>query len=162
MPNSACSKTKEATPGFFGFLSDWTGKGLFYRGREKGEMRLKAFLKKRGRGTTAEKFHTGIGRAKQVRPSRRAKLTGPRRRACALSHFPRTTSAVDVPLAPQRRFRPAAFPRVASQPGSVPPPRVSGSGRVRDRVMTQAKCKGDHNRTPHNAFQAVVTVYKFN
>ena len=31
-------------------------------------------------------------------------------------------------------------------------------GRHGNRIMAQAKCKGDHTRTPHKAFQAAVTV----
>jgi len=30
--------------------------------------------------------------------------------------------------------------------------------RYGNRIMAQAKCKGDHTRTPHNAFQAAVAV----
>jgi len=64
--NSICSKTKSATPGFFEFISEWTGKSSFDRDRAKEKLRWTAIFEQRVRSTMAEEPHMEIGCANQA------------------------------------------------------------------------------------------------
>ena len=66
MPNSACPKTKRATPGFFDFFSEWIDEGSFDRDMEKEKIWWKAFFEQRGRSAMAEEPHAETRRAKQA------------------------------------------------------------------------------------------------